>query len=237
MILAALALAGLVQNDPSGATSFMQQVLSTTRALAIERSRRGMTYRKQQTVTDIEDEQNPITESNDAWRVRAVGTGTVARHTLHNGEPIQDDPESPDFNVLEAMLTKYQFTWAAEPETGSGSNRCFNVEFTPLDPDAHADTIEERIANHLTGIACVDAQRFFIRRIDAHLYEPFKIRFGARMKRVHMTIVQRLVDDIPVQEWSTTDIFYAVFGIDSAKRHSVRYDNWQFAGPASTPTP
>ena len=237
MFLAVLALAGLVQNDPAGATAFMQQVLSVSRERSLERSVLGMTYRKRLTVVNMEDDQNLITEESKMWTVRAIGTGSASRLIMHDGITIANEPGVPDFNILDAMETKYRFKWAAEPESGEGDNRCFNVEFEPIDPNADDSSLEERIANHLAGTACIDVDGFYIRRIEAHLFKPFKIKWGAKMKRMHITIVQRLVDGLPVYEWSQTDLYYAWFGIDSVKRHSILYDSWQLAPRAPAPSP
>jgi hypothetical protein len=237
MILAALALAGLVQNDPAGATALMQQVLSVSQELSLRRSELGMTYRKRLTVTDIEDEEHPITEKTKTWAVRTVGTGSVSNLIIEDGHTVDGARDERDTDLVEAMRTRYKFKWAPEPITGEGEDRCFNIEFEPINPDRDGSDIEDKITNHLTGTACIDIDRLYVKRIEAHLYKPFKIQFGAKMKRVHLTIVQRLVDGMPVYEWSQTDLYYAFFGFDSVKRHQILYDSWQLQSRPATPTP
>jgi hypothetical protein len=237
VILAALVLAALADNDPAGAAVLMQQVARQSETLARARSERGLTYTKELIIHDVEDEQYPVREASKTWTVRAVGTGTVSRLLTEDGTSTPNSPEKPDFDFLEAMRTKYRFRWAPEPETVDEHGRCFNIEFEPLSDNADADSDEERVANNLTGTACIDVDGFFVRRIDAHLFRQFKVRFGVRMKRARITIEQHLVEGVPVYLRSRTELHYAVFGFDSVKCHDIAYRDWKFQIAAPAPTP
>jgi hypothetical protein len=214
-----LLVAALMEPTPIDAQAIILRVTEQAARDARIRYEHGLTGTKKQTTRDNEDPAVP-----SEWHLEMAAGSTLERPTIKDGIAVANTtPCEPQLDITTAMRTRYHLSLAS-PVPVDGY---YIVHFTPAHPDDDATDEEEIVMNHLSGIAYVDKDRWYIRRVHGWLEKPFSRKFVGRVQEATVLLNQELVNGLPVPHDSVFTIrFSRGFGIflNVTRRISITYE-------------
>ncbi len=175
------------------------------------------------------------------------------RKIVENGVPLNPPVEERIYIEVDEILTsgRYVLSMAEPPETTIDGRRYWQLAFRPKNnlpdpdqdeslkdiPDSEKD--KYKAFNALVGIIKVDAERYFIRRLDGHLEKdkkvgpggPFGALFEFNITALHQEVSMNAGPGIIVPESIVISFYIRKFFNRTRERHTLIYGTFLPAKP------
>jgi hypothetical protein len=165
----------------------------------------------------------------EVWQTRVSKNGRAVK---------PGKAEHPKFDFLTGITDRYHFSFASASEprrTGDGAE-CWVLKFEPR-ANLSSDSLEEDIANRLTGTMWIDAHGYWVRKAEGRLTKPFRKALVSVIEDVSFGLTQTEVLGAVMLRSIALTFHYSFFGSGSTEQWKYDYGDWRVTAPDATAAP